>query len=141
MKKFTVIVFILVGILGVAIYGIAQRKIAISDQLINNMDYDNLYDKTISGSELASFINKTMDKNKNNDVEINEKNYYIDNGKNSIIIEVHFKESTDTFRMEQIYSKGIKQFVYLYSNKKFKCSKLEYHKDSKLVKYLYFEEV
>ena len=141
MKKIIIIFLIIIASIGIISYNYAQKKVIISDRLMNNKEYENLYLKTIKGSQLATLINRTMDKNYEDGAQKDERNYYIDNNKNSIIIEVKFKDNDNKFRMEQIYNKEISKFVNLYSNKDFKCEKLNYHDGSKLVKYLYFEEV
>lgn len=43
--------------------------------------------------------------------------------------------------MEMFYNAGTEQFVEYYRNIKFKCSKIEYHKNTGRVKYMYFEQL
>lgn len=107
----------------------------------NNKEYVNLYNKEVNGNYLATIINKTLDKNSKNDVIKDENEYYINNGTNSINIEVKFKDSDKTFRIEQISKNGIENFIKLYSNINFKCIKMEYHAKTKLISYLYFEQL
>ena len=56
-------------------------------------------------------------------------------------VEIKFKDSDNIFRIEQIYNNGIQKFINLYSNLNFKCTKIEYHKKTNLISYMYFEEV
>ena len=107
----------------------------------NNMTYEKVYNKEIAGTELATIINSTIDKNTRNNVTKDEKGYFIDNNSNSIIIEIKFKESDNIFKIEDISKQGIEQFIKYYARFKFKCTKIEYHNETKFVKYLYFEEV
>ena len=86
-------------------------------------------------------IYKIIDKNTKNNVSKNEKGYFEDNDTNSIIVEIKFKDSDNIFRIEQIYNNGIQKFINLYSNLNFKCTKIEYHKKTNLISYMYFEEV
>lgn len=107
----------------------------------SNKNYESLLNKTITGNEIATYINQIIDKNTKNGVEKGSNGYYIDNNENSIIVEIKFKDSDNIFRIEQIYNNGIEKFINLYANLNFKCTKLEYHNKTKLVSYLYFEEV
>lgn len=107
----------------------------------SNKNYESLLNKTITGNEIATYINQIIDKNTKNGVEKGSNGYYINNNQNSILVEIKFKDSDSIFRIEQIYNNGIEKFINLYANLNFKCTKLEYHNKTKLVSYLYFEEV
>lgn len=107
---------------------------------LNNKEYIDLYNKEVTGTKLATLINKTLDKNEKNNVP-KEEEYYLNNGTNSIIIEIKFADSDNIFRIEKIAKNGIEKFIDFYTNFKFKCTKIEYHEKTKLVKYLYFEQV
>ena len=90
---------------------------------------------------MASIVNKTLDKNEKNNVKKNNNGYYINNDENSIIIEIKFKDSDEIFKIEQISKNGIENFIKLYSNFYFKCTKIEYHQKTKYIKYLLFEQI
>ena len=107
---------------------------------INNSVYSNLYQKELSGNELATIMNKTLDNNEKNNIEKDENGNYINNNNNSINIEIKFKQSDNIFSMETIYKNQISKFIELYGQVKFKCIKLEYHSKTNMIKYLYFEE-
>ena len=64
----------------------------------NNKIYENLYNKEITGTDFATIINKTIDNNEKNQVEKEENGYFIDNGKNSVIVEIKFKDSDEIFK-------------------------------------------
>lgn len=66
---------------------------------------------------------------------------YEDNGKNSIIITVKFLLEDQTVRMEQMAEKSSESFVSAYSSAYFKCTNIEYHKETGQVKSMHFEEV
>lgn len=107
----------------------------------NNKIYENLYNKEITGTDFATIINKTIDNNEKNQVEKEENGYFIDNGKSSVIVEIKFKDSDEIFRIEAIDKNGIENFIKLYANLKFKCTKIEYHQKTQYVSYMYFEEI
>ena len=100
-----------------------------------------MYEKEITGSSLATIINKTLDKNNKNNIKKNENGKYIENEDNSIKIDIKFKDSDKIFPIESIYSSQMSEFIRLYGQANFKCTKLEYHKSTKFIKYLYFEEI
>ena len=56
----------------------------------SNKNYESLLNKTINGNELATYINQIIDKNTKNSVEKDSNGYYIDNNKDSIILEIKF---------------------------------------------------
>lgn len=141
MKKY-VILFIIVIIVVTSIAYLYLNYVSGANNVkASNKEYTNLYNTTITGSTLASNINKIIDKNTKNNVEKDKNGYFLDNGTNSIIGEIKFKDSENTFKIEQIYNNDISKFINLYSNLNFKCTNIKYHKKTNLVSYLYFEEV
>ena len=139
MKKYIVLILIVIITVTAIFY---LNYISKTNASINsNKNYENLLNKTITGTEFATYINQILDKNEKNSVEKDSRGYYINNNENSIIVEIKFKDSDNIFRAEQISNNGIEKFINLYSALKFKCTKIEYHNKSKLISYLYFEEV
>ncbi len=141
MKKiatFIVIIIIIICVLGFSYQNYMTKKTEIEK---NNLIYNGLYEKEISGNELATVINKTIDNNEKNNIKQNENGEYIENDTNSIKIEIKFKQSDKIFPIESIYSKRVSEFIRLYGQVKFKCTEIEYHKSTKFIKYLYFQEV
>ena len=106
-----------------------------------NSEYEEYLDKDIYGSDLATLIEKAINRNENNGVKKNEKNHYIENNKNSIKIEIKMSDDNNTYQMEQFYNKGIKEFVKYFGNINFRCTSIEYHKKTGQVKKLIFEEM
>ena len=139
MKKYIILAIIV--IMAVTAIGYLNY-ISVSKATSNsNKNYENLLNKTITGTEFATYINQIIDKNTKNSVEKDSNGYYINNNENSIIAEIKFKDSDNIFRIEQISNNGIEKFINLYANLNFKCTKIEYHSKTKLISYLYFEEV
>lgn len=106
-----------------------------------NSKYEYYLNRTIYGTEVATIINKAINQNKNNQVQKDEKNHYIENNENSIKIEIKMLTTGKTYPMEEIYNNDMTQFVQNFNFIQFKCTKLEYHKSSGKVKKLLFEEV
>lgn len=141
MKKYVILAIIIVLSISSIAYLYTKYKSDILQAESNNKMYIEIYNKEISGAEFASIINKTLDRNEKNKVQKNENGIYISNDTNSISIEIKFKDSEEIFKVEQISKNGIENFIKLYSNFKFKCTKIEYHEKTKYIKYLYFEEI
>lgn len=51
------------------------------------------------------------------------------------------QDNEKTYAMETLYIGGMDKFVQFYSEIKFKCTKLEYHKATNKVKYMLFEQI
>lgn len=67
-----------------------------------NAQYEFYLNKEIYGTELATLINRAVDNNKKMEVEKDENGFYIDNGKDSIIITISMIGMKDTIQMEKI---------------------------------------
>ena len=141
MKKITVFFVIVIAILGFIWYIYEENKISINEKISYNNYYESLSNKEILGSEFASILNKAINDNENNEVKKDEKGLYIDNGVNSIKIDVKFKDYDKVIQFEKLSKKDVSEFIDLYGLAKFKLTKIDYHKKGKKVKYLYFEEV
>lgn len=141
MKKSILILFtiviIIVTIMFVKYY---SYKIEYNNVLKENAEYEEYKDQEIYGIELGTLINKTIDKNVKNKIEKDDNQVFIPNEENSIQIEIYMQDNELTYKMETIYNAGMDQFIQYYGNIKFKCSKIEYHKNTGKVKYLFFEQ-
>ena len=141
MKKITIFIisiFIAVAFFGYAYYNYKAKKNYINS---SNMEYKAVYEKEINGNELATIINKALDSNEKNNIEQDSDGIYTENNENSIKIEIKFKQSDNVFQMESIYLNKVSEFIRLYGQATFKCMKIDYHRKTELVKYLYFEEI
>ncbi len=141
MKRYLILIIIV--IIAITSMGYLYLNIQSSSNTIYalNKPYEELKNEIINGNNLATYINKIIDKNAKNNVKKDEKGYYIDNNNNSIIAEIKFKDSDNIFRIEQIENNDINKFINLYSNINFKCTEIQYHNETKLVSFLHFEEV
>ncbi len=132
------IFFIIICIVCIVIINFNNQKV----QVIKwNKEYEYYLDKQVSGTELASLINKAIDQNEKNSVNKNEKGYYIDNGENSIKIDLKMATIDKTYPMEEIYNNKIINFVKNFNLIQFKCTSVEYHKKTGKVSKLIFEEL
>ena len=106
-----------------------------------NLEFEENYQKEIYGIHLTTIINKVINNNEKNNVEINQDKKYINNGTNSINIDIKMKDIDDVYSMETISNGGIEQFVQHYGYIKFKCTQINYHKKTGKVSYIYFEQI
>lgn len=141
MKKF-MIFLIGIGIIVMIITGVYLKcRMLINETKRENSQYEQYYQKEIYGTDLATLMNKVVDSNINNEVEKNENGVYIDNGKNSIRIDIQFTDDDSIHTLEEIYNSDTGVFVQYYNQIKFKCTKIEYHEQTGKVSYLYFEQI
>ena len=143
MKKILIILLILSIILVVGVYSVYRYRTNLYQIQKQNREYEQYYNINVLGTELISIINKTIDLNTKNNITKDDKGYFVDNGENSIKINVEFKYKNDTktISMEEIASTGAESFVKVYSTANFKCTKIEYHEKTHNVKNVTFEEV
>lgn len=142
MKKIIIcILSIFLIIVCIVVYGVYKKNENTAQIGVDNKTYESYENKEVLGTDIISIINKATDSNKKNDIKIGEDGNYIDNGKNSIRIEIKFLELDKVITMERINNVGIEKFWSNYGALSFKCTKIEYHEKTHRVKYMYFEEV
>lgn len=142
MKKIIIcILSIFLIIICIVVYGVYQKNENTAQIGVDNKTYESYENKEVLGTDIISIINKATDSNKKNDIKIGEDGNYINNGKNSIRIEIKFLELDKVITMERINNVGIEKFWSNYGALSFKCTKIEYHEKTHRVKYMYFEEV
>ena len=128
MKRIIIcILSIFLIIICIVVYGVYQKNENTAQIGVDNKTYESYENKEVLGTDIISIINKATDSNKKNDIKIGEDGNYIDNGKNSIRIEIKFLELDKVITMERINNVGF--------------TKIEYHEKTHRVKYMYFEEV
>lgn len=135
------IVAIFLVVIAIITYSFYNIKRAEKERSQNNRAYQSFYNQEVLGTDVISIINKAIDSNEKNAVDKDEKGHYIDNNKNSIIIEIKFKEQEQIIKMEAIEKSGEQKFLILFGATSFKCTKIEYHQNTNNVKYMYFEQI
>lgn len=106
-----------------------------------NMEYEEYLNKEILGTDLATLISKVINRNEKNGVPKDEKGYYIDNGENSIRIDLKMTTIEKTYPMEEIYNNKITSFVQNFNFISFECKTIEYHQKTGRISKLIFEEL
>ncbi len=141
MKKYIILLVAAIIIACIIVYVRFQFKVNKSMVNFENNPYTSVFNKELSSAELATLINKAMNKNVDNEVVRDENGFFIENDENSIKIDVHFIIDDTILKAEQIEKSDLNMFITAYASAKFKCTRIEYHNKTKLVKYLYIEEL
>ena len=141
MKKIIIFFTLIIAIILVMAYIYSRYKISVEQVRQENLELERYTSKdNITGMELATIINKSVDRNTRNEVEKDSNGKYIDNGKNSINIDIKFLDNDITYNMEKFYNNGIENFIYYYGNIEFKCNQVQYHIFTNKIKYIEFEQ-
>lgn len=131
MKK--IFILLVIGLMIIAIVG--YRYISYKNEYntiqSENSEFSKYIDKEIYGLEVATLINKAMDRNIKNKLEIDNEDY--------LKIEI-LMEDEKIYGMEKIYNAGTEQFVQYYKDIKFKCTKVEYNEKTNKIKCMLFEQ-
>lgn len=144
MKK--TLIFLLIILVVVIIFvsvSIIENSKTIAEIKNFNTEYETYMNKEVFGTSVTSVINKAIDNNEKNSVQKDDKGLYIENNKNSIKVEIQMIDQKDkkTYQMETINKVGITQFVKNFNLIKFKCTKIEYHDETKKVSKVVFEQI
>ena len=120
-KQILVILGIFIIILLFVTYLLYNYNKSIQQAQSFNKQYEQYYDKTILGIDLASLINKSIDYNEKNNIDKDDKNRYYIQTENSISIEIKFLEKEQSVKMEDISLQGMENFnkYYKFANFKF----------------------
>ena len=142
MKKNVTIILILFAIVILSLF-YAYRTYQSDERKLK--DYNNSFEqyanKDISGTEIATILNKAIDNNEKNKIEKDEKQNYIENDENSIKIDIYIKDNDTTYSMETIYNMKVENFINSFSLETFKIDKIEYHEKTNLIKYIMIEQM
>ena len=140
MKKQAIVILILIFVIVIIIaFSVAQNVSAEKELLRYNEQYNKYLNGQVLGTEVASLINKAINANEKNNIEKDEKEYYIPNGTDSIKIYVKLEPEGENFPMERIDKLGMIEFVKNFSLMDFTCTEVKYHLETKKVSELYFE--
>ena len=109
----------------------------------NNKEYEIYLNKELLGTDVTTVINRAMNDNTKNSVLKDEKGFFIQNDTNSIKVEVIMfnEEKPTTYQMETIQKVGMNRFIDNFNLISFKCLNIEYHKKSKLISKIIFEQI
>ena len=140
-KNILIISLILVLIIFISILGININSKTRRVAMHQNKEYEQYLKDEIYGTDVITLINKATSSNETNKVTKDEKGLYIDNNKNSIKIDIVMitdeeKQETTVYKMEAISKVGITEFIKNFNIAKFKCTNIQYHKETRKIKYI-----
>ena len=141
MKKFIILFSVVIIVIAIVAINYINYQKQYGDILKYNLDFEENYQKEIYGRDLTTIINRVINNNEKNNVEIGQDREYISNDTNSINIEIKMTDTDKVYSMETLYNGGVERFVEYYGNIKFKCTNIEYHQKTGKVSYLYFEQI
>lgn len=140
MKKLAIIFLIgIIIIVGIS-YMYINYKANYNEARKANNQFESYYEKEFYGADVVTLINKAYDNNLTSQVEKDEKGMFIENDTNSIKIELKMLDREETYSMEILYMNNMDKFIENYNSIKFKCTKIDYHKNGK-VKYMLIEQI
>lgn len=144
MKK----IVIIFGIIAITLLLIVNVSLVQNNQNLKNIknynkQYEEYYNKTLYGTDVITLINKATNENIKNNIEKDEKGFFIENDLNSIKIEVKllYNEKLITYKMETLTKVGLEGFVKNFNLIRFNCTNITYHEATKKVKSLTFEQI
>lgn len=108
---------------------------------VENKKYEQYLNSEIYGTDVVTLINKAISSNESNNVEKDNKDFYINNNKDSIQIDLVMitdeeKQKTTIYKMESIDKVGITEFIKNFNTAKFRCTKKEYHGQTGRIAYI-----
>lgn len=144
MKKILIcLIIILIVITIIATMYVSNNNKQLENIKNTNQEYELYLGKTVFGTDVTTIINKAINQNEKNNISKDEKGMYIENEENSIKVELVMlnEDEKTTYQMETLQKAGIQGFIKNFNLINFKCSKIEYHENTKLVKKIIFEQI
>lgn len=142
MKNMIIIAVIAFIIVISSVYGIYLNMQAETRKITKyNLEYETYLNKEVLGTDVVSVMNKAINQNEKNDIQKDEKGYYIENNENSIKIYLEMITIEKTYPMEEFYNNGMVNFVQNFNLINFKCTSIEYHQRTGKIKQMMFEEL
>lgn len=141
MKKIAISILIMIVIVSTMTYMYLSYLANFQNAQKSNREFEVYLNRQISGWELTTIINKAIDNNRQNDIEKDKKGKYIDNGTNSLRIEIQFIDDEVTYSMENIAQKGTDLFFAYYKDIQFQNKEVQYHDRTNQISYMLFEQV
>ena len=141
MKKIAIFFLVIIIIIAGISYMYLNYKTNYYTAKKQNSYFDSYYNQEFYGAEIATIVNKAFDNNLTSKVEKDSKGKFIENDTDSIKVDINIIDNNTIYDMETLYSGGMDKFVQYYNTIKFKCTKLEYHKSTGKVKYMYIEQI
>lgn len=131
MKKI-IIVIVSIVLIALACFYMKYRENLIlqNDAKMFNSEYEFYNKEEIMGVDITTLINKATDNNEKYKIAKDEKGLYIQDDKYSVEIYVQMSSNETTYPMEAFTKTGISGFTQYFGGVSFKCTGVEYHKET-----------
>lgn len=148
MKKTVLYILIAVFLIVLVLYVNISNAIAKQRKAESfNNQFEMYLNKEISGTDIATIINRAIENNEKNSIPKDEKGFYINNEETTIRVELNmisYNEENEviynTYQMEAVNKLGISSFLSNYNTASFKCSNIEYHQKTGQVSKIIIEQ-
>jgi len=142
MKKLMLLILIPIAVVLFSVFTllITLRTNEQEAKKVNNQ-YEYYLGKEIYGNEVTTLINKVVNQNEKNGIPKDENGYYLDNGENSLKIELKMITVKKIYSMEDFYKNDMNKFLENFSTIKFKCTNIEYHKKTGKISKITIEQL
>lgn len=142
MKKIIIIISAIVICIVISItYAYSIYKGNVNQVQKFNNQFSKYVNQEFYGNELATIINLAIDNNEKYNISKDSSGKYITDDSYSLRVDVYMTDTDKTYSMELLNAGEISNLVNNYSNIKFKCTKVEYHKKTSRISYLYIEQI
>ena len=141
MKKTFILIFTILIVIMIIIFVNIQNIQKNKQKILNyNSEFEYYCQEKILGTDITTLINKAINENERNDIEKDEKGYYLENEENSIKIFIKMKAAEEIYSMENFYKAGINDFTKYFGSVEFKSFDIKYHEKTGKISEIYFEE-
>lgn len=141
MKKTFILIFTILVVIMIIVFVNIQNIQKNKQKILNyNLEFEYYCKEEILGIDITTLINKAINENEKNNLEKDEKGYYLPNEENSIKIFIKMKVAENTYPMENFYKAGINDFTKYFGSVKFKSTDIKYHKKTGQISEIYLEE-
>ena len=142
MKKIIIIISAIVICIVISItYAYSIYKGNVNQVQKFNNQFSKYVNQEFYGNELATIINLAIDNNEKYNISKDSSGKYITDDSYSLRVDVYMTDTDKTYSMDLLNAGEISNLVNNYSNIKFKCTKVEYHKKTNRISYLYIEQI
>lgn len=140
-KNVIIITLILLILIIISVVGINVNSKITKSTISQNSEYEQYLKNEVYGTDVVTLINKAISSNESNQIQKDEKGFYINNNQNSITIDLIMitdeeEQKTTVYKMETIAKVGTTEFIKNFNTAKFKCTKVEYHSQTGKIAYI-----
>lgn len=142
MKKTLIYILLAFFIIILALTGFLINAKKINNEAKKyNAEYEFYLNKEIFGTDVATLINKAEENNKKYNIPKDAEDNFINENKYYIEIELKMITIDKNFSGQAIKKAGLSEFIKNFNLITFKCTKIEYHKETGRVYKIILEQL